>query len=73
MSSVNTGLSITRALELKGRSQKWLALSIGMRPNAISHLKRNRSARLFTIECICTALEMRVSEFIALGETGNEA
>lgn len=68
MSSVNTGLSLTRALELKGRSQKWLAMTIGMRPNAVSHLKRNKHARLFTVECICTALEMRVSEFIALGE-----
>jgi DNA-binding Xre family transcriptional regulator len=68
MSSVNTGLSITRALELKGRSQKWLAMTIGVRPNAISHLKRNRSAMLSTVELICTALEMKVSEFFALGE-----
>jgi DNA-binding Xre family transcriptional regulator len=73
MSSVNTGLSITRALELKGRSQKWLAMTIGMAPNAVSRMTRNRSARLFDIVCICTALEMRVSEFIALGETSNEA
>jgi DNA-binding Xre family transcriptional regulator len=73
MSSVNTGLSITRALELKGRSQKWLAMTIGMAPNAVSRMTRNRSAKLFHIECICTALDMKVSEFIALGETGNEA
>jgi DNA-binding Xre family transcriptional regulator len=68
MNSVNTGLSLKRALELKGKSNKWLAMTIGMRPNAVSQLKRNRSAKLFTVECICTALGMKVSEFIALGE-----
>jgi DNA-binding Xre family transcriptional regulator len=73
MSSVNTGLSITRALKLRDRSQKWLALSIGMAPNAVSRMTRNRSAKLFHIECICTALEMKVSEFFALGETSDEA
>lgn len=72
MSSVNTGVSLARALELRGRSQKWLAHSIGMRPNAVSHLKRNRSAKLFTVEAICTALDMKVSEFFALGETNND-
>jgi DNA-binding Xre family transcriptional regulator len=72
MSSVNTGLSITRALELKGRSQKWLAMTIGMAPSAVSRMTRNRSAKLINIECICTALDMRVSEFIALGEKSDD-
>jgi DNA-binding Xre family transcriptional regulator len=73
MSNVNTGISITRALELKGRSQKWLALSIGMAPNAVSRMTRNRSAKLIHIELICTALGMKVSEFIALGESNDKA
>ena len=73
MSSVNTGLSLHRALALKGRQVKWLAHTIGMAPNAVSRMKRQKSARLFAIECICDALEMRVSEFIALGEAREDS
>jgi DNA-binding Xre family transcriptional regulator len=73
MSSVNTGLSIGIALKLKGKSQKWLSVKTGIPANSISKMSRSKSATLFTVECICTALEMKVSEFIALGETSNEA
>jgi DNA-binding Xre family transcriptional regulator len=43
-------------------------MTIGVAPNAISAMARRESARLFLIDCICTALDMKVSEFFALSE-----
>ncbi len=69
MSNVNIGLSITKALQIRGRSQKWLALTIGTTPNLVSRWSLKPTASLQTIIRIADALDMPVSHFIAQGES----
>lgn len=68
MSSANIGLSITKSLQIRGKSQKWLALTIGTTPNLVSRWSLKKTASFQTIEKIADALEMPVSHFIAQGE-----
>jgi transcriptional regulator with XRE-family HTH domain len=70
MSNVNIGLSITKALQIRGRSQKWLALTIGTTPNLVSRWSLKKTASLETIQKIAGAFDMKVSDFISLGEQG---
>ena len=72
MISINFGESLINALYLRKMRQVDLAKRMGLLPNNISRWTKHKSARIETINRICAVLDMRPSEFIALGE-GNEA
>ena len=63
MSSVNTGLSLQRALELTGRSQKWVGLSIGVGRSAISQMTRKPDMLLSTAVRRFAVLEINLDEY----------
>lgn len=65
---MNVGKSIKVALAKAGMSQKELALKLECGQVWISRLANSRSADFKTVERLAGALDMKVSEFVALGE-----
>lgn len=65
---MNIGNSIKVALVKKGMKQTELAVKMGCKPLWISRLANSASASGPTIEQLATAFDMKVSEFVALGE-----
>lgn len=70
MISINTGRSLARALHDRDMNQTQLAELMNTTPTMVSRWTKNNGSRTGTINRICAALDMRPSEFIALGEEG---
>lgn len=56
------------ALAQRGMKQKDLAGMVGMSQGSMSQLLGQSSCTLATLEKIATALDMKLSELVALGE-----
>jgi DNA-binding Xre family transcriptional regulator len=65
---MNVGKSIKVALAKKGLKQKDLADLMGIKPPSVSALAGQKSCSGETLEKLAAALDLPVSEFIALGE-----
>ena len=65
---MNTGKSLGIALIKKGIKGKDLANKLEVHPSQISNWKRGQSMKEANLIALCEALDMPVSEFIALGE-----
>jgi transcriptional regulator with XRE-family HTH domain len=65
---MNIGKSIKVALAMKGMTQKELAKRLDITPPALSQLAGQESCTGATIGRLATALQMKASEFVALGE-----
>jgi len=65
---MNVGKSLKVALAKAGLSQRELAAKLGCGPVWISRLANRPSADIRTIEQLAAAFDMKVSEFLALGE-----
>lgn len=65
---MNVGKSLKMALAKRDMSQAALAKVYGCRPLWISKLANRRQAEGETIERLASCLNMKVSEFLALGE-----
>lgn len=65
---MNLRRSIKTALVQRDMSQKDLAKKLGMLETSISQLAAQKSCTGATLQKLATAFELKVSEFIALGE-----
>lgn len=65
---LNLRKSIKTALAQRDMSQKALAEKLGMRETSISQLAAQTSCTGATLQKLAEAFEMKVSEFVALGE-----
>lgn len=65
---MNVGKSLKVALAMRGLNQTQLAVQLGCTHVWVSRLANSRSASMATVESLATALHMKVSEFVALGE-----
>jgi len=65
---VNLRKSIKQALLNKGMSQKDLAIKLDMRETSMSQLAAQTSCTGATLQKLAAAFDMKVSEFVALGE-----
>lgn len=65
---MNVGKSLKIALIKKGMSQTELAKKMGVHDQWVSKLANSESAAQTTLVGLAEALEMKVSEFVALGE-----
>ena len=65
---MNVGKSLKIALVKKGMSQTELAKKMGVHDQWVSKLANSESAAQTTLVGLATALDMKVSEFVALGE-----
>jgi transcriptional regulator with XRE-family HTH domain len=65
---MNVGKSIKVALAQKGMSQNELAKRMGLTHTWVSALANKKKASTSTIEALAAQLDMKVSEFVALGE-----
>lgn len=65
---MNVGKSLKIALVKQGISQTDLAKKMGVHIQWVNKLANNESASQATIVGLAEALDMKVSEFIALGE-----
>ena len=62
------GTSLKIALVMKGMTQKELADRMGSHSVYVSRVCNNKMASASTIDDVAKALEMKVSELVALGE-----
>lgn len=65
---MNIGNSLKVALIKKGISQTQLAKQMGVHTQWINKLANSETASQGTIVSLATALDMKTSEFVALGE-----
>lgn len=65
---MNTAKSLAVALANKEMRSKDLAEALGVTQAQISNWKRGQAMKAANLSKICEALEIPVSEFIALGE-----
>lgn len=65
---MNLRKSIKMALAMKGISQKALAKQLGMLETSLSQLAAQKSCTGATLIKMAEAFDMKVSEFVALGE-----
>jgi transcriptional regulator with XRE-family HTH domain len=65
---MNVGKSIKVALAQKGMSQVELSKRMGLTHTWVSALANKKKASTATIEALATQFDMKVSEFVALGE-----
>lgn len=65
---MNIKKSVRVGLAYKGQTQAWLANQIGMNPDALSHALTRNTLNSKLIEKAASALDLKPSEFIALGE-----
>lgn len=66
--AVNLRKSIKVALAQRGISQKALAKQLGMSETGLSQLAAQTSCTGATLQKLADAFDMKVSEFVALGE-----
>lgn len=65
---MNVGRSLKMALAKKGMKQSELASKLKHTRQWISRLANSNNASMATIEAVSSALDMKASEFLALGE-----
>lgn len=65
---MNVGKSIKHALVKRGINQTQLAAQMKCTQVWINRLANSRSASMATIESLSAAFNMKVSDFLALGE-----
>lgn len=65
---MNFRRSLKMALAQRDMTQKALAEKLGMRETSMSQLAAQTSCTGATLQKIADALDMKVSEFVALGE-----
>lgn len=65
---MNVGKSLKVALAMKEITQAELAKRMGLTHTWVSALANKPKASTATIEALATQFEMKVSEFVALGE-----
>lgn len=65
---MNLRKSIKQALLNKDMSQKDLAIKLDMRETSMSQLAAQTSCTGATLQKLAAAFDMKVSEFVALGE-----
>ena len=65
---MNIKKSVRIGLAYKSQTQAWLADQIGMNPDALSHALTRNTLNSKLIEKAASALDLKPSEFIALGE-----
>lgn len=65
---MNVGKSLKISLAMKGIKQSDLAAKVGMTTVWISRLANSEKAGMGSVEMLAKALDMKVSEFLALGE-----
>lgn len=65
---MNFRRSLKLALAQRDMTQKSLALKLGMRETSMSQLAAQTSCTGATLQKIAEAFDMKVSEFVALGE-----
>ena len=65
---MDIGRSTKIALAISGHNNEWLANQIGVTASQASRIKGQKSVSCPTLEGLSKAFDMKVSEFIALGE-----
>lgn len=65
---MNVGKSIKVALVKRGLNQTQLAVQMKCTQVWINRLANSRSASMATVESLAKAFELKVSDFLALGE-----
>lgn len=65
---MNVGKSLKIALAQKGMKQNALAAQLGVTTVWISRLANSEKAGTTTVEKLAAAFDMKISEFVALGE-----
>ncbi len=66
---MNIKLSLSIALAKRQKTQAWLADELNTSMSYISNVKNGSiSPSIERLQSICKALDMKVSEFVALGE-----
>ena len=65
---MNVGKSLKIALAMNGIKQSDLAAKVGMTTVWTSRLANSEKAGMGSVEMLAKALDMKVSEFLALGE-----
>ena len=66
---MHIGKSTNIALALTEQDSKWLAHKLFRSIDTANHLRRNKHTSPTNIEKLAEIFEMKVSEFIALGES----
>jgi predicted XRE-type DNA-binding protein len=69
---MNVGRSVRIALEQRDLDGRWLSSQLGMTRQRASQLRTRTKANSATIARLATVFNLKVSEFIALGEIENE-
>jgi transcriptional regulator with XRE-family HTH domain len=66
---MNIRKSINKALAQKDKPDMWLVERMGVKQQRLSSIKNSKAnPTMATVEAVAAALDMSVSEFIALGE-----
>lgn len=65
---MNVGKSLRIALASKGMKQIELAEKMGISRQHVSNWTRRQGINKKNLDALCQALDMKLSEFIALGE-----
>jgi transcriptional regulator with XRE-family HTH domain len=65
---MNLGKSIQIARAKHGLQVQELAEKLGMKPTSLSQLSSQKSCTGATLQKLAAAFDMKVSEFVALGE-----
>jgi len=65
---MNIGRSTKIALASSGHTNEWLASQMGVTTSQASRIKGQKSASGLSMESLAKVFDMKVSEFIALGE-----
>jgi DNA-binding Xre family transcriptional regulator len=65
---MNLSKSLKIALAMRGLTQKQLGELSGLGAVTLSYMSRVGQCSTTTLQAICNVLEMKASEFIALGE-----
>jgi len=65
---MNIRRSINKALADKGLQKKWLVESLGWDSARMSRMCTKNNAEIKSVALVANALDMKLSEFIALGE-----
>ena len=69
---MNLGESLRIILNRTGMMKKHLAKELGVTPQTISHLMGDRYWTRGMIEEICSIFDLTASEFVRLGEKGEQ-
>lgn len=65
---MNVGKSLKMAIAKRAVTQAYVANKLGCKPLWVSKLANKKKASSETVEKLAAALDMKASEFVALGE-----